>query len=456
MRRELRRQSHRYNAVLMIALAWFSCVLVMIAPVAGAVSNPKVTCRVELDRNVLPASGTKKVIVKVSLDAPRAKEAHRPAVNLAIVLDRSGSMGGAKIEKAKAAAIEALRRLGPRDKFSVVVYDHNVETIVPAQSATNAEWIEDRIRMIRPGGRTALFGGVSQGAAEIRKNMSGTLVHRIILLSDGLANVGPSTPEDLGRLGAALLKEDISVTTVGVGTDYNEDLMTRLSKKSDGNSYFVESTEDLPRVFSAELGDVLSVVAKKLSVIIDFSANVRPLSIIGREGRIRGQCAEIYLNQLYGGQEKYVLLEAEVPAGSSGKDREIASAKITYLNPFSQERETSTGAVSARFSNDEHEVVKSANVRVQRSYQINLNALAQERAIALSDKGRTSDAVHTLRQSARHMRNKAKQYDDSQLRKKAEETEKQAARIEKEGMTLKNRKVLRTDSYQLQRQQMNR
>ena len=152
-------------------------------------------------------------------------------------------------------------------------------------------------------------------------------VHRIILLSDGLANVGPSSPEDLGRLGAALIKENISVTTVGVGTDYNEDLMARLSQNSDGNTYFVESSGDLPRIFAAELGDVLSIVAKKVNLTIECPSGVRPIAIIGRDGRIKGQSVELYLNQLYGGQEKYALLKVEVPKAESGKEMEIAVAK---------------------------------------------------------------------------------------------------------------------------------
>ena len=95
------------------------------------------------------------------------------------------------------------------------------------------------------------------------------------------------------------------MTTVGVGTDYNEDLMTRLAQNSDGNSYFVESSYDLPRIFATELGDVLSVVARKVQLIIECSDGVRPLTIIGRQGRIRGRAVELYLNQLYPGTPIY-------------------------------------------------------------------------------------------------------------------------------------------------------
>ena len=282
-------------------------------------ASSKLICRVETDRTVLPSGDSQNVVLKITLDAPLSP-AHvkRPLVNLALVLDQSGSMNGAKIEQAKAAAIEALTRLGLQDVFSVVVYDTNVHTIVPAQNARNIQGIIHTIQQIRASGSTALFGGVSQGAAEIRKNIENDYVHRIVLLSDGLANVGPRMPADLGRLGAALIKENISVTTVGVGTDYNEDLMAQLAQKSDGNTYFVESGFDLPRIFSAELGDVLNVVAKKVTVTITLPYNVQPVSIIGREGRIKGNKIELYMNQLYGGQEKYALVEVNIPKSTPG------------------------------------------------------------------------------------------------------------------------------------------
>ena len=426
----------------------------LVSPANAKAPGSKVVCRVEADRGVLAAGGPQKVVIKVALDPPAAPEmTERPAVNLAIVLDRSGSMSGKKLEKAKEAAIEALRRLGPRDIFSLVVYDHNVKTVVPAQSARNSEWIEARIRKIRSGGNTALFGGVSQGAAEVRKNLQEKYVHRIILLSDGLANVGPSTPDDLGRLGAALIKEDISVTTVGVGTDYNEDLMTRLSQNSDGNTYFVESSRDLPRIFAAELRDVLSVVAKKVSIIIECPDGVKPMTIIGREGRIRGRTVELSMNQLYGGQEKYVLVEVEIPGGRAGEEMEIASARVSYRDPFTRQTEISSGRASVRFSEDRSEVHRSVNLGVQRDYHLNLNAMAQEKAISLSDKGKKKAAVMELKESVRQLKDIGQKYGDAQLLGKAEEMEVQAEQIDKEGMTPKSRKILRTRSYQLKNQQ---
>ncbi|MBI2441493.1 MAG: VWA domain-containing protein [Lentisphaerae bacterium] len=413
-----------------------------------------VKCRVEIDRNILPADENQRAVIKITLDALTPPKHARQPVNLAIVLDRSGSMRGEKLEKAKEAAIQALRRLDARDIFSLVVYDTQVETIVPAQSVENTEWIESRIRHIAAGNSTALFGGVSQGAAEIRKNLDRKYVHRIILLSDGIANVGPSAPEDLGRLGAALIKEGIAVTTVGVGTDYNEDLMTRLSRSGDGNTYFVESSVDLPRIFNAELGDVLSIVAQQVYLTIECSDGVRPVAVIGRDGRIRGQTVELYLNQLYGGQEKYALVEVEIPAGKHGATLTIASARVTYENPFTRKKETSGAEVSSRFSKDQREVDNSDNATVKKAYYLTINAVGEERAIMLADEGKKEDAADLLRSSAAELKAAGIKYDDRELKDKAQAMDASAGEIEKEGMSSVKRKTIRTESYQQINQQV--
>ncbi|NCC51771.1 MAG: VWA domain-containing protein [Spartobacteria bacterium] len=420
----------------------------------AAVEQP-VTCRIELDRGVLPAGGTQTAVMKITLDAiapPRADV--RPPVNLAIVMDRSGSMSGQKIENAKEAAIAALRRLGARDYFSLVIYDDQVETIVPAQSAANTEWIESRIRQIRSRGNTALFAGVCQGAAEIRKNIGSGYVNRIVLLSDGVANVGPSAPADLARLGASLLKEDISVTTVGVGNDYNEDLMTQLAQNSDGNTYFVETESDLPRIFAAELGDVLSVVAKKVILDIRCEDGVRPVRIIGRDGRVRNDSVEVYLNQLYGGQEKYVLVEVEVPAGQPDEVRQIAYADCRYQNALNQQDVKTAARVSARYSAREAEVKRSANVEVQQEVIVNVIAEAKDDSVEMWDRDDQKGAVQRMNVVADKLRQLGQALSlPASSMAPVDELEEEAKELETEGMSPKRRKSYRAESYQTRTQQ---
>src|SRR5687768_6825098 len=284
--------------------------LVLPTKTFASASTAPVRLRVDVDRSVLPADVAETAVIKIGLDGIRpSRREWRPPVNIALVIDRSGSMSGDKIMKAREAALEAVRRLSPDDIVALVAYDTGVQTLVPAQRVGDGRRLEQAIRGIEAGGNTALYGGVTRGAAEVRRHMEDRrFVNRVILLSDGLANVGPSSPEDLGRFGASLVKEGISVTTIGLGLGFNEDLMTRLAQRSDGNTYFVEHSSDLPRIFAAELGDVLNVVARRIIIEIEFPAGVRPMKFIGRDGMIRGQRAEFSLNQLYGGQEKFALV----------------------------------------------------------------------------------------------------------------------------------------------------
>ncbi|MCD6526490.1 MAG: VWA domain-containing protein [Desulfuromonas sp.] len=413
-----------------------------------------VNCTLTLDRTVLPAGQNEKAVIKIALDVPFVpREIERPAVNLTLVMDRSGSMSGDKIAKAREAAITALRRLGPKDLFSLVCYDHSVETMVPPQSAANAEWIEARIRTITAGGNTALFGAVSQGAAEIRKNIDRGYIHRLILLSDGIANVGPSSPADLARLGAALLKEGISVTTIGIGDGFNEDLMTQLAERSDGNHYFVESSRDLPRIFASELGDVLSVAARKITIEIECPDGVRPLRIIGREGRIRDNRIELHLNQLYGGQEKYALIEVMVEAGESNQVKQIAQALCSYENALTNSREKSSALAQIRFSTRRDEVVKSANRPVQKAIVDNEIAETRDRALDLYNAGRRIEAVAELKKGKDKIQARSATLGLSDLAAEAQTLEQDAGAFAAPSMPSPLKKEIRSESYKVRSQQ---
>ena len=284
------------------------------SPFAEANANAdEVTVRAELGQNIIYAKRGEKIYLRLDLEAIRALgEAPRAPVNVAIVIDQSGSMGGAKIAQAKEAAKFAVNRLGEGDIISLIAYSDRVDVLVPATIIEDRSYLRDKINDIRAHGRTALYDGTKRGIGELEKFLSENKVNRVILLSDGLANIGPSQPSDLEALGRRAAQKGIAITTIGLGLGYNEDLMTRLAFASDGNHAFVRHADDLVGIFDKEFGDVLSVIAQAIEIRIDIHVGIRPIRILGRQARIDGQKVTLRLNQLYGGQEKHVILEGEI------------------------------------------------------------------------------------------------------------------------------------------------
>ena len=410
---------------------------------------------IDVDRVVLPAESTEHAVVKIGLDCIRLpRQSERPPVNLALVIDRSGSMGGEKIAQAREAALTAVRALDEDDIVSVIAFDSTVETVVPAQRVGRGRGIEAAIRRIEARGGTAIYGGVSCGATELRKHIEdGRCINRVILLSDGQANEGPSSPEELGRLGHSLMKEGISVTTIGLGLGYNEDLMARLAQRSEGNTYFVENSSDLSRIFATELGDVLNVVARRVIIEIEFPEGVRPLNFVGRDGVIRGQHAELTLSQLYGGQEKFALIEVEVAPVRSGEEREIARANVRYVDAINQRTSTITAQRKVQFSADRKVVISSADHRVQADYAVNVLAVAKEKAIELVDNGRKDEAAALLKQRAQELKKTGDLYDNSAVIASAAAAAPEAERISRDGLDNTRRKSYRAESQQVKAQQ---
>ena len=413
-----------------------------------------VSCRVEPDYSVRLADKASDAYVKVTLAADKVAAINRPSVNLAIVLDRSGSMSGDKIVKAREAACEAIRRLDAKDIVSVVAYDNSSEVIVPAQHVAEKEALIARINAIEPRGCTALFDGVSAGATEIRKFKGRCEISRILLLSDGQANVGPSSAEELGRYGALLMKEGIAVSTIGLGVDYNEDLMTRLSQKSDGNSYFVEKSDDLPRVFASELGDVLSVAATKVALKVSFGVGFTPVELIGRDGRILDGTVSIDLNQLYGGQEKYVIVKCDAAPGSVGSAREIARAEVAYIDPGDEKQKTVTGVGTVTYSSDPAAVAASVNKSVVRERALNENAVRTEEALKLADRGEFKAAEELMRRNySNSMEVQRVIGRDAALEEDADMQLGNSRSMNASSYSRRGRKSMKTRSFQLMNQQ---
>jgi len=293
---------------------------------------------------------------------------------------------------------------------------------------------------------------VSKGAGELQKFLNHEKVNRVILLSDGLANVGPSSPGELGSLGASLIKDGVSVSTIGLGLDYNEDLMTRLADRSDGNHAFVEKSSDLPRIFKSEFGDILSVVAQDIEITIHLAEGFRPIRGIGKDVEIHGQTVVASLNQIYSTQEKYLLLEVEAPPTASGKSLTLANVEVSYANMESKNKERLSGTVGVSFTSSEAEVMRTSNKATLEGYYTQIANENSEKAVQLRDAGKIDEARQTLDGNADLLSENAKRYDLPSLNKKAMDYEGQSKGIAS-GEWNANRKQMREYEHKSKTQQ---
>lgn len=418
-------------------------------------ASPVVSVKSELAAPVMLVNSEDKNYLKVSLTGFNLDSQRRSPINLALVIDRSTSMSGDRIEKAREAAILAVNMLNPTDTLSVVAYDNSAEVIIPATKVSNKPALIASIQQhIRPQGMTALFAGVSKGIGQVGKHLNNEQVNRIILLSDGQANVGPTSISELAELARIAAKQGIAITTIGLGNDYNEDLMTAIAGYSDGNHAFVASSADLETAFTKEFQDVMSVVAQDVIVQIKTGDRVKPVRLLGRDGEISGNVVNVKLNQLYSNQEKYVLLEVIPAQGTDKQQKNLADVSVSYLNLNSKQQDQVNERVTVSYSQSAAKVSDAVQQEVLAESEIQKTALANDEAIRLIDAGHKDEAKKVLESNASKLSGMSfsSPVAEKKVRESTEKQRKLAQDIDsKEAATY--RKELKEQNYSVKQQQ---
>jgi Ca-activated chloride channel family protein len=368
---------------------------------AFAEETVPVRFEVQPDTPVVESGSGRRVIVRALVRSDGGVKSRRAPLAVALVLDKSGSMASdRKMENAKLGAMEALRMLLPSDAVTVVAYDDEARVLFPGREVGRGAEdtrLSRSIRRLQPGGSTALYDGVLTGAEELRSFVEEGFLPRILLLSDGIANVGPSSAEELARLGRKLAREEMTITTIGLGLDYNEDLMTALAAASGGNAYFARHAEMLPDIFARDMQDAVTVTARKVRFRLRCADGVRPLGILGREGTRDAVSMETVIDNLYATGEKYALFELELPRGEAGTVLDAATVELEYVDAATGASRRMTLPVKVTFTKDAKEVAANRDRNILAQAELAKNAEVREEAIRLVDEGRTGDAANLLK-----------------------------------------------------------
>ncbi|MFC4455451.1 vWA domain-containing protein [Deinococcus sonorensis] len=250
---------------------------------------------------------------------PRAAQV-RPPLNLALVIDRSGSMSGQPLQMARAAARAAVQQLSPRDRLSIVTFDDTVQLVVPSQHVTDPEALQQAIDRIECGGSTALYAGWLEGATQVATHLQPGALNRVILLTDGQANVGPQRSHDIAPQVEGLAQRGVSTSAIGLGAHYDEDLLLAVANAGDGNFEHVERPEALPAFFEQELLGLSRTVGRVVSLGLEPNPehDVRVTEVLN--DLKRAATGRLQLPNLLDGQTTDVVLRLKVPAqpGRSG------------------------------------------------------------------------------------------------------------------------------------------
>ena len=284
-----------------------------------------------LDRGAVMEGGSGLVRMELRIASEHEPSAGaRRATDLVVVLDESGSMSGDKISDARAAAHELLSQLGSEDRFSLVSFDSDVQLRIPLAYANhdNRPRMMSAIDRIDAGGSTNMQAGLGSGA-EQHVSQFGRAA-RTILISDGM----PDAPDGLEAQARGFARSEIPLTTVGIGSDYDEQLMVNLADAGTGNFYWVTQGQDLAAVFGHELSTAQETVATGLQVGLELGEGVELVDASGYPTRVVGGQAVFDVGTLYAAQERSFWVTLRVPASVEG-EHAVAMPSLSWTSPDS-------------------------------------------------------------------------------------------------------------------------
>lgn len=243
----------------------------------------EISLNVHVDRELVSRETDSDRILEVVVRAPQtAKKSHRIPLNLALVIDRSGSMNGGKLEAVKHAAIQVLDYLDAQDRLTLVTFDDQVTVLLPSllMRDANKSQMKERIYSIDLGGSTALHMGWLTGCKQLARVIDDRTLNRCLLLTDGQANVGTTDTEEIAKQASDLLDRRVSTSTIGVGIGFNEHLLEAMANQGGGNFHFIESEADVQRIFDLEFKDLSEIALRDVEVVVELDPAIK-VNVLG-------------------------------------------------------------------------------------------------------------------------------------------------------------------------------
>ena len=277
--------------------------------------------RLVQDKILVNGDGLVTVVLEIGAsNTPTPERKSSANVDMVMVIDRSGSMQGEKLQHAQSAALDLIAALNAEDRWGLLTYSDNVRKVTALTPTTteNQALLVQGVENIHAAGGTNLGAGLKAGIAMLKRASASENIKKLVLISDGLANKGVIHPTALTQMAAVSAEHGVVVTTVGVGLQFNEHLLTALADHGAGNYYYLENPDAFKDVFISELRRTHATLASNVQIDIQLAAGTSLVNASGYPIRKFSDRVAIYPGNLLAGQTRKLFLTFKVPHASPG------------------------------------------------------------------------------------------------------------------------------------------
>ena len=350
-----------------------------------------------LERGKIAAGQVNHVYLMLKLKGNSLEQQDRVPLNVSFVVDRSGSMGGSKIEYTRQALGICLNSMESKDIQSIVIFDHEVDVLIPPVPVINKDIVKHMVKQIEARGSTNLSGGLVKGANLVGENLAADRVNRVIVLTDGQANEGIRDHKGLVKLAAKVAEKGIGLSCIGVGDDFEEDLLTAMAEAGRGNFYYIENPDKIPAIFEEELQGLLQVVGQGVQLEVNLEPGVQVPAVYGYAPVPVAGGLSFSLPDLYSGEEKILMLELLVPELEAGVHR-LLNVTLKYLDAGQQEEFEMQVPLEIWVGEEAEVKEEEPDPEVEKNLCLFRISAAQKRAIELADDDNFEEAREVLNQ----------------------------------------------------------
>lgn len=349
---------------------------------------------------------SREIYLNLEVKADEVRDySERTPLNISVVIDKSGSMSSKhKLEFVKKAVEHIIDELGYDDYISIITYDDDVKVIYASSQVEDKTRLKSDVKKLMSGGFTNLSGGMNQGFDEVEKTFRKGYVNRVLLLSDGLANKGITDKQELNNI--VKKKSDyngITISTFGVGNDFNENLMADLAIFGKGNYYYIKNSADIPEIFASELKGVRILIAQESRIKVKFPSNYLSVkNVFGYHYEVSGDEIIIDLKDIFSAQKKSVLIKFAV--NRKIDSRQEFESELTYYDARDNMRRVEENINTPIIPvNSVSEYEEGVNISVKQNVIRQEANDIMEQALLDADSGNYENAREKIRKGKEYM-----------------------------------------------------